>query len=137
MGRFHRVLLLSVVFTVPARLASAACSPFDPPSIVAVGDRPNALAAGDINGDGFLDLVVGISYDVSVLFGDGAGSFTTGPRTPVLAGPRAIFLTDFNGDSRLDLVVDGGYAVDVELQILLGTGTGAFISSQSFVGNTS
>src|SRR4029453_18801213 len=119
MGRFHHVLLVSVVFTVAARLASAACPPFDPPATIAVGHRPDALATGDVNGDGFPDLVVANSYDVSVLFGDGAGSFTPGPQTPVIALPRTIVLTDFNGDSELDLAVVGGYSLEAQCQILL------------------
>ncbi|MGH9870078.1 MAG: FG-GAP repeat domain-containing protein [Candidatus Polarisedimenticolia bacterium] len=133
MGRFHRVLLVSVVFTVAARLASAACPPFDPPSTVAVGDHPSDLAAGDVNGDGFPDLVVANadSDNVTVLLGDGAGSFTVGPWTPVLDAPRAVVLTDFNGDSRLDLAVIGARVNDVNCQTFLGNGNGTFTLTQS------
>ena len=41
------------------------------------GDRPNALVAGDFNGDGRTDLAVANygSNDVSVLLGNGDGTF--------------------------------------------------------------
>jgi len=105
MGRFHHVLLVSVVFTVAGRLASAACPPFDPPATIAVGHRPDALAAGDVNGDGFPDLVVANSYDVSVLFGDGAAG-------------------DLDSDGPIDLVA-ADWESD-EVSVLLGDGNGAF-----------
>lgn len=137
MAPLHRVLFASAVLTMTMPLASSACPPFEPASTIAVGPRPDALAAGDVNGDGFPDLVVANDYDVMVLFGDGAGSFAPGPRTPVVAGPRTIVLTNLNGDSRLDLVVAGGHSFGDELQLLLGNGNGTFTSRQTFVGNTS
>ena len=135
MGRFQHVLLISVVFTMATRLASAACSPFDPPSTIAVGHHPNALAAGDVNGDGFPDLVVANADldSVTVLLGNGAGSFTVGPWTSVVDAPRAVVLTDFNGDSRLDLAVIGARVLDVNCQILLGNDDGTFTLTQSLV----
>lgn len=135
MGRFLHVLPIAVMVTGGARLASAECSPFDPPSTVAVGHHPNSLAAGDVNGDGFPDLVVANadSDSVTVYLGVGAGSFTVGPSTPVLDSPGAVVLTDFNGDSRLDLAVIGHLVLGVNFQIFLGNGNGTFNLTQSLL----
>jgi hypothetical protein len=44
-----------------------------------VGDEPESVAIGDLNGDGALDLAVAnyTSNDVSVLLGNGDGTFQT------------------------------------------------------------
>lgn len=89
-------------------------------------------AAGDINRDGKLDLVVWDNQVAESILGNGDGTFTDGPTiSGVVSGSIPVFgagLVDMNGDGKLDLVVMSGY----EVQILLGTGTGAFGSPASY-----
>jgi hypothetical protein len=90
------------------------------------GSFPKAAVTGDFNGDGRLDLAVAnlASNDVSVLLGNGDGTFQPESRVAVGAGPGSIVAGDFNGDGRLDLAVAGRYSNDVT--VLLGNGDGTF-----------
>jgi hypothetical protein len=82
---------------------------FGPKTDFATGSTPfeGSLAVGDLNGDGHLDLAAAArnTAKVSVLLGDGAGSFA--PRADFATGsqPRAVAIGDLNGDSRPDLAV--------------------------------
>jgi FG-GAP-like repeat/Putative Ig domain len=87
---------------------------------VPVGNNPDAIAVGDFNGDGNLDLAVAnyASDTVSILLGNGDGTFafqTTVATTRV--GPTSVAVGDFNGDGRPDLAVsdENGYAVTILL----------------------
>ena len=96
-------------------------------SPVGVGNSPQGVAAGDFDGDGFIDLAVVNSGDdnISILIGDGAGGFTASA-TKYATGdkPIAIVAGDFNGDGNLDLATAN--ANDGTISILLGNGDGTF-----------
>ena len=65
------------------------------------------MAVGDLNGDGRPDLAVANagSGDVSVLLGNGDGSFQPQQRFAAGIGPASVALGDLNGDGRPDLAV--------------------------------
>lgn len=88
---------------------------------------PIDVELGDLNGDGFLDLVTGNSTDnISVFLGDGAGSFTEVANSPFTMGSNAsaVALGDLNGDGDLDIVVAKFFSDNVS--VLLGNGSGGF-----------
>jgi Calx-beta domain/FG-GAP-like repeat/Domain of unknown function (DUF4214) len=80
---------------------------FGPATNFEVGEYPQELTAGDLNGDSFIDLAVsnGLSMDVSILTGDGAGGF--GLSVPFAVGgyPNSAVISDFNRDGKADLAV--------------------------------
>ena len=85
----------------------------------------------------FLDLAVAIfvSNNVSILLGNGTGSFGT-PATnfAVGSGPFSVAVGDFNGDTFLDIVTANTSSANIS--ILLGNGTGLFGTATNFpVGN--
>lgn len=71
----------------------------------AVGDKPQPLAVGDLDGDGRPDLAVPNvgSGTVSILRGQGAATFAAATSANVGAGPDTAVMGDFNADGRLDL----------------------------------
>jgi hypothetical protein len=96
------------------------------PATIGVGTQPYAVAEGDFNGDGHLDLVTANdgSNTVSVLLGRGDGTFAPQVTYPVGNSPLSVAVGDFTGDGHLDLAVanDGSDTVSV----LLGRGDGTF-----------
>ena len=108
----------------------------------AVGSRPNSVAIGDLNGDGKPDLVVANSSvevgvhgnDVSVLLGNGDGTFRAAVNYPVGLAPWSVAIGDLNGDGKPDVVVanfglGGGGIGDVS--VLLGNGDGTLQAAVS------
>jgi hypothetical protein len=91
---------------------------------LAPGHDPSAATLADLDGDGRLDLAVGIASVAAVLalHGSGDGSFTRGAYAGVSAPPVAIAAGDLDGDGNVDLVTAGGYV----LTLLPGNGDGTF-----------
>jgi hypothetical protein len=87
------------------------------------------IATADFNGDGIPDLAVGASNDdnttLSILLGNGAGSFTAVTPNPAVGNyPYSVATADFNGDGIPDLAV--GNVDDSTVSILIGKGDGTF-----------
>jgi hypothetical protein len=88
---------------------------FSTPKTYATGVNPEGLAAGDLNGDGIMDLAIGLynGKGVSFLLGNGNGTFGTKQdvsNSPNSAGSFASILSasiavdDINADGKADAV---------------------------------
>jgi hypothetical protein len=91
------------------------------------GLGPFSVAVADFNGDGNADIAVGnlttSSSSVSILLGNGDGTFQAPLVYNVPYFPYGIAVGDFNGDGHPDLVTStSAYSVNV----LLGNGDGTF-----------
>jgi hypothetical protein len=97
-----------------------------------VGQFVDCAAVGDFNGDGKLDLAVGELREssISILLGNGDGTFGTPQDFATGTDVRAVAVGDFNGDGILDLATANNESATVS--ILLGKGDGTFLPKMDF-----
>jgi trimeric autotransporter adhesin len=112
---------------------------------------PNSFAVGDFNGDGIVDLavtdpcgsgptcVVFTTGSITILLGNGDGTFKVGPAGPG-TGTSPVFIAtgDFNGDGILDLAVSTIYWINetdqtASIEIFLGKGDGTFSATPNII----
>jgi FG-GAP-like repeat/IPT/TIG domain len=96
---------------------------------------PSAIAVGDFNADGRIDLAVtflasgvgGGPGDVEVFLGNGDGTLQSPIVYPLSnlgsSHPNGLAVADFNNDGKLDLIASGNLNA---ISILLGNGDGSF-----------
>jgi len=99
------------------------------------GPGPAVVLAYDFNGDKKLDLATadynsGQTGSVSILLGNGDGTFGSHTDYPAGTGPDGLAIGKFNGDKFADLAVTD--LIGGMLSILPGNGDGTFGAAQSF-----
>ncbi len=69
------------------------------------GAGERSLATADMNGDGLLDLVIGMinSGEIVINLNDGDGTFTESGSEPAVSGTWMLALGDLNGDGNVDV----------------------------------
>lgn len=102
------------------------------PTNFAAGVNPTNVAVADFNNDNKPDLAVTnqVSNDVSILLGNGYGTFGSQSFITVGSSPYAIAAGKFNADNNWDLAVVNSGSNTVS--ILLGNGNGTFSAPVNF-----
>jgi hypothetical protein len=120
------LIVLAVLAIVAAPLALAQTFMFNHADF-ATGAGAAALAVGDFRGNGRMDVVTGgtLADTVSVLLGNGDGTFATHVDYAVGGAPVSVAVGDFNGDGKLDIIALYGYE-NASVSVLLGNGDGTF-----------
>jgi hypothetical protein len=99
------------------------------------GPSAVSVTVGDFTGDGNLDLAVANSIanngTISVLLGNGNGTFQPPVSYPIGAYPYAVVVQDFNGDGTLDLAVSS-LENKGTVSVLLGNGNGTFQAKRDY-----
>jgi hypothetical protein len=119
----------SISSLLPMTVSASPASGFSSAVTYTADNFPQDIAVGDLNGDGYSDLVIPNynSNDVSVLMGNQNGTFKpavnySGPTTSIFT-PTVVTLGDFNGDGKLDMAIS---SYVVPLSVALGNGDGTF-----------
>lgn len=102
------------------------------PVVIKQGKHPHThgLGIGDLNGDGYPDLVTANNEDndIAVAFGDGRGAFSPASGSPFAVGrsPYPLAVGDVNNDQHLDIVSTSATLTSRALTVLFGDGRGNF-----------
>ena len=118
----------SFAYTISDAASPPAPGMFGTQTVATVGTSPYALATGDFNGDGKLDVLVANSGSNTVSYLAGNGDGTYAPKQDLTVGgtPVAISTGDINHDGKLDFVVANNSG---SFSVLLGNGNGTFQTS--------
>jgi Leucine-rich repeat (LRR) protein len=100
-------------------------------------DRIQGIATGDMNGDGFVDVVTVTSNDITTIdniniwTNNGSGSFTESS-SPATNKIRGLVLTDIDGDSDLDVITRAEFSY-VSVGLAKYTNTAGSLSATGLI----
>ena len=87
-----------------------------------LGSAPHSVVAGDLDGDGDVDLA---TAEVEILLNNGDGTFGPAVEYELRSAPRSVVAGDLDGDGDLDMAV-ARRAVPDTLSVLMNNGDGTF-----------
>ena len=96
---------------------------------------PSAVAAGDFNNDGRIDLVVQCDRVLDIFFALQNGAFGKRVQTPTTGFEDSIAVADFDHDGNADVVTSNHYQSGT-ISVLLGKGDGTFRSDTQYPTNS-
>jgi len=137
MKRAFRVAIVCLAAVVLCGLSTAQIN-FTQSAINSGDTATNAIANGDFNNDGILDLVTVNTGTLSFYKGLGGGKFANPANQTLPAYRGQIVVADFNRDGKLDLAIATSCcSVPGGVNIYLGNGDGTFTQGISISGNGS
>lgn len=129
---YRRILIVVFCAALIALLCSSAATQlvFEPGIAYEITHRSGPIAAGDVTGDGHVDILVGNGVTdgaITLLVNQGDGTFALAPPFYAVGRLRQLVLTHLDSDGMLDLVtaVEGEAAI-WRIHVARGTGSGNF-----------
>lgn len=126
------VLGLTTVLALSVLTSCSQKEPYDPPDLLYlfatydVGKNPTSVSTGDFNQDGVTDIMttnIG-NNTLSLLFGNGDGTFKPHLTLPTCQEPRSLAVQDYNRDGLKDIAI--ACAGSNQVRILFGHEEGMF-----------